>query len=404
MPLSDPKFTCFGLSLWQLEKYALGKMSGSRILKLRFDIGPEGNVAAFAAPVRLIEAYDIDDVAEVLAVMEKARQEGFWLAGFASYEAGYALEPRLRSIIPTARNVPLLRFGVYESWSRAPSLVSSEAQIEALSPRWSADDYRAAFDRLRSYIASGDIYQANLTFPIDATATGGAEAIYAALSAKQPVGHGALVECADFDILSRSPELFFRVSKDGRIETRPMKGTMPRGASASEDQANKEFLRSDAKNRAENLMIVDLLRNDLSRMCEVGSVEVPELFRVETYETVHQMTSLVAGQSRSGVTIPEIFQALFPCGSITGAPKLRSMEIIRELEPWARDVYCGSIGWIAPDGRADFNVAIRSILLQGEKATLNVGGGVVWDSTAASEYEEALWKARFARLSPPIPA
>lgn len=373
-------------------------------MKLRFDFGPEGAATKFGSAFRVIEAHSLREVASALAEMEEARSQGYWLAGYASYEAGYALEPRLRNLMPLERRVPLLRFGVFEGWQTASKLPSEPAWISDLRPRWDKTMYKSAFDRLRNYIASGDIYQANLTFPIDAVAKGGAEALYAALADRQPVGYGVLLQCSDFDVLCRSPELFFRVDADGQISTRPMKGTMPRGATPAEDATNKDFLRRDEKNRAENLMIVDLLRNDLSRISEVGSMSVPELFKIETYETVHQMTSLVTGQGRAGLTIPEIFSALFPCGSITGAPKLRAMEIIRELEPWARDVYCGSLGWIAPDGRAEFNVAIRSILLQGERATLNVGGGVVWDSTPEAEYEEALWKARFAQLSPKIPA
>ena len=179
-----------------------------------------------------------------------------------------------------------------------------------------------------------------------------------------------------------------------------MKGTQPRSADPVEDQRNRDFLAADEKNRAENLMIVDLLRNDISRVGKAGTVKVPELFKVESYATVHQMVSRVEAQLRKGVTLSEVFTALFPCGSITGAPKLRAMQILRDLEPWPRDIYCGAIGWAAPDGRSEFNVAIRTVMLDGDQARLNVGGGVVWDSTAKSEYEEALWKSRFAQLTP----
>ena len=179
-----------------------------------------------------------------------------------------------------------------------------------------------------------------------------------------------------------------------------MKGTQPRSADPVADAKARDFLRQDEKNRAENLMIVDLLRNDISRISTLGSVKVPELFAVESYATVHQMVSTVQAQLRPGVGLGQILQALFPCGSITGAPKIRAMEILAELEPWARDVYCGSIGWMAPDGASEFNVAIRTLMVEGGRAQLNVGGGVVWDSTAQSEYEEALWKARFAQLRP----
>jgi para-aminobenzoate synthetase component 1 len=195
--------------------------------------------------------------------------------------------------------------------------------------------------------------------------------------------------------------LFYRVDVDGVISTRPMKGTVPRGKTEAEDAELIAFLGSDEKNRAENLMIVDLLRNDISRVAELGSVKVPELFTVESYATVHQMTSLVQAQMREGVSIGEMFTALFPCGSITGAPKIRAMEVINDLEEAPRDIYCGSIGWIAPDGASAFNVAIRTLSLDADgTARLNVGGGVVYDSTAPSEYEEALWKARYATLLP----
>jgi len=179
-----------------------------------------------------------------------------------------------------------------------------------------------------------------------------------------------------------------------------MKGTAPRATNPAHDAALRMELRQSTKNRAENLMIVDLLRNDISRVCEAGSVRVPELFGIESYVTVHQMVSRVTGQLRPQTPISAILRALFPCGSITGAPKIRAMEVIRELEPHPRGVYCGSIGWVAPDGRAAFNVAIRTLTLTGGQAEFGVGGGIVADSTAAGEYEEALWKARFADLTP----
>ena len=242
----------------------------------------------------------------------------------------------------------------------------------------------------------------NGLLPIDADAYGTAEELYAALQAKQAVGHGVLVQQDGLpDLLSRSPELFFRTDAEGVIETRPMKGTQPRSDDPVEDARCRDFLRQDEKNRAENLMIVDLLRNDISRVAETGSVHVPELFAVESYATVHQMVSLVRARLRPDAGLAEIFAALFPCGSITGAPKIRAMEILADLEPWPRDIYCGTIGWAAPDGASSFNVAIRTVMLEDGRATLNVGGGVVWDSTATSEYEEALWKARFAQMTQP---
>ena len=373
-------------------------------MQIRFDHGPDGDAAAFEHPREVIEARRIADVPDALQALDAARGAGAWLAGFASYELGYALEPRLAALMPARRRLPLLRFGIYDAPPHpATTLETGEARLDDIRAAWSEPDYSAAFRAVHDYIGAGDIYQANLTFPLEMRATGGARALYAALSRFQPVRHGALIEGAGLPaILSRSPELFFRTDTQGRIETRPMKGTEPRSDDPVEDARRRSFLASDEKNRAENLMIVDLLRNDISRICVPGSVRVPELFKVESYQTVHQMTSLVAGLMRPGTGLGDIFRALFPCGSITGAPKLRAMEILAELEPAPRDIYCGTIGWAAPDGRSDFNVAIRTLMLEGGHATLNVGGGVVHDSTAAAEYEEALWKARFAsRLGGP---
>ena len=277
------------------------------------------------------------------------------------------------------------------------ALSHGAARLSDPKPRWDEARCQQAFDQVNAYIGAGDIYQANLTFPMDTDYDGSSEALYAALSTRQPVGQGAMVLQDGLpDLLSRSPELFFRTTSAGVIETRPMKGTQPRSEDPEEDAKRIAFLQADEKNRAENLMIVDLLRNDISRVAELGSVHVPELFKVESYATVHQMVSLVRAKLREGVTLGEVFAALFPCGSITGAPKLRAMEILNDLEPQARDIYCGSIGWAAPDGRSDFNVAIRTLMVEDGRATLNVGGGVVWDSTGPSEYEEALWKARYA--------
>ncbi|AXT34772.1 aminodeoxychorismate synthase component I [Phaeobacter sp. LSS9] len=375
-------------------------------MRIRFDQGPKGAATCFDTPLRIIRADGPDDVPAALAALDTARDAGHWLAGYASYELGYALEPKLASRMPRERRLPLICFGVYDEPSgetdRAlPDLPPGDAGLEGITPRWTYDRYAQAFAEVNRNIGKGDIYQANLTFPIDADAYGSAEELYAALRARQAVGYGALIEQNDLpDLLSRSPELFFRTDAEGVIETRPMKGTQPRSVDPVEDARRRDFLRQDEKNRAENLMIVDLLRNDISRVAETGSVHVPELFAVESYATVHQMVSMVRAKLRPDAGLAEIFAALFPCGSITGAPKIRSMEILADLEPWARDIYCGTIGWAAPDGSSEFNVAIRTLMLDEGRATLNVGGGVVWDSTAESEYEEALWKARFARVTP----
>ncbi|WP_298933815.1 aminodeoxychorismate synthase component I [uncultured Ruegeria sp.] len=365
-------------------------------LRIRFDQGPAGPGTRFARPSQIIRADMAEDVPQAMTALDEARASGAWVAGYASYELGYALEARLLARLPQDRRLPLMCFGVYDHPTQS-DLPKADAGISDFRPRWDDERYSRAFQTVHDAIGAGDIYQANLTFPIDMTINGDSASLYAALTARQSVGHGALVEQDDLpDLLSRSPELFFRTDAAGCIETRPMKGTQPRSEDMAEDARRRNFLSIDEKNRAENLMIVDLLRNDISRVALPGSVHVPELFKVETYATVHQMVSLVRAQLQVGAGLSDILSALFPCGSITGAPKIRAMEILSELEPWARDIYCGAIGWAAPDGRSEFNVAIRTLMVEDGAATLNVGGGVVWDSTAPSEYEEALWKARFA--------
>ncbi len=367
-------------------------------MRITFDQGPAGGRSAFDAPVSLIQAFEADEVADAFDEIAAAQSAGHWIAGFASYELGYALEPKLAPLMPKGRRLPLMQFGVYDAPKIAGSARPLPVDVKKFVPRWDEARYGEAFASLHDLIGAGDLYQANLTFPIDVDLPGtSAAGIYESLAARQRVGYGVLIEQEDGpDMLSRSPELFFRTDTGGRIQTRPMKGTQPRAEDPVEDQHRRDFLKNDEKNQAENLMIVDLLRNDISRVCEAGSVQVPELFAIESYATVHQMVSLIEGKLLPDAGLADILAAIFPCGSITGAPKVRAMQVIHDLEPWPRDLYCGAIGWAAPDGRSEFNVAIRTLMREKSgKTTLNVGGGVVWDSTAASEYEEALWKARF---------
>lgn len=367
--------------------------------------GPHGRPALFDRPLDMIRADTPVEVGPALAAIDAAQAAGHWLAGYASYELGYALEDRLLPLLPPDRRMPLLAFGVHDRPAEAEAFLAraaseaTSAHLGPARPGWSTAHHGAALARILDYIAAGDIYQANLTMPMQAIASGSPLGLYGALRARQPVAHGAFIDFPDMPaILSRSPELFFATDASGRIETRPMKGTAPRASNPAHDAALKLELQQSIKNRAENLMIVDLLRNDISRICRAGSVKVPQLYAIESYATVHQMVSHVVGQLLPGTTPAAIFRALFPCGSITGAPKIRAMEIIRELELGPRDVYCGAIGWIGPDGASSFNVAIRTITLDGSEARFGVGGGIVADSTAAGEYEEALWKARFAIL------
>lgn len=367
--------------------------------------GPGGAPALFDGAEALVVAHRGDQLRSALAELDAARARGLWVAGWIGYEAGYALEPRLAPLAPAAEG-PLAVFGLYRAPGDATALLA-QARAEApgtrlgpATPRVTQEDYTSAFRRVMDWIAAGDCYQINLTFPIDTTLVSGTPlGLYGALRARQPVGHGAFVNPGTGPILvSRSPELFLRTDAAGRIEARPMKGTAPRDPDPVQDALLAEELRASDKGRAENLMIVDLLRNDIARVARIGSVKVPKLFAVESYATVHQMVSTVVGALADPPSMAGIMAALFPCGSITGAPKIRAMEIIRAVEPHPRGAYCGAIGWMAPDGASSFSVAIRTLTLQPDGAvTLNVGGGVVQDSTAEGEWEEALWKARYIR-------
>ncbi|MFD2740472.1 aminodeoxychorismate synthase component I [Sulfitobacter aestuarii] len=367
-----------------------------------FDHGPLPGGSLFASPRRLIRATRPEEVPDALAALQEAQGQGHWLAGYASYELGYLFSHKLRDLLPEPRDLPLLHFGVFHA--PQPAIATADdtpAELGPLEPLWSFEQYETAFARVRDYIAAGDIYQANLTFPLQAERHGSIDALYARLCGKQPAPHGALVDLGGPTLLSRSPELFFGVDAAGRLTARPMKGTVARGATPAEDAERMRWLETSEKNRAENLMIVDLLRNDISRISRIGSVRVPQLFTIETYATLHQMTSCITAELRGDVSIAEIFASLFPCGSITGAPKIRAMQILRELEDAPREAYCGAIGWIAPDGAMSFSVAIRTLICDAQGGVrVNVGGGVVHDSTAREEYDEALLKARFAALDP----
>ena len=356
--------------------------------------GP-GRAALFDGARSVHTARSLAEVAPALAELDAARQAGLWVAGWLAYEAGLAFEPRLAELAPPEGRV-LVQFATYDRPQPFPALPAAPVRLGPLRPMVSRAAYGAAFDRVQAYIAAGDCYQVNLTFPLETRLkTGTALDLYAALRARQTVGHGAYVDLGGPVLVSRSPELFLRLDAGGRIEARPMKGTAPRGQDPVEDAELAEALRQSVKDRAENLMIVDLLRNDISRISRVGSVRVPELFHVETYATVHQMVSRVTAQLTGPATLAGVMRALFPCGSITGAPKIRAMQIIHEIETGPRGAYCGAIGWMAPDGAACFNVAIRTLTITGTDVTLNVGGGITQGSTANGEWEEALWKARY---------
>ena len=366
------------------------------------DARPGGRTRLFSDPLEWIDIRDPALVPEALARIDAAVDEGCWVAGAFAFELGYLLEPKLRSSFRASPD-PLIAVGIYAA-PRAIDFPASPASVpvRAPVPSWSQADYAAAFARLHDYIAAGDAYQVNLTFPLSLPLGGDPFARLADWRLLARAGHTAIQRQDDRDIFSFSPELFLKSEGDGVIRTRPMKGTAPRAPSLAGEGFVRARLSSDPKQRAENLMIVDLLRNDLSRIAEPGSVDVEDLFTVETYPTLHTMTSGIVARLRRGIAPSDLLRALFPCGSVTGAPKIRAMEIIAELEPAARGIYCGALGAFGPGQRVDLNVAIRTLVHQHGTAALRmgVGGGVVFDSNLSGEYREALLKARFAAAEP----
>lgn len=350
----------------------------------------------YTDPVRVLEAGTVDAVRDVL---EEARGAGLHAAGFLSYEAAVALEPRAG--IAALPDVPLAWFGLFDRYAEVedvPALLPEPggAWIGAAEPEVTQEAYGAMFGEVQALIAAGDLYQANLSFRARVPMAGDPLALYARLRRAAGAGWGALVGTGAHHILSLSPELFVSLDR-GRLTCRPMKGTARRRADAAEDMAAARALASDAKQRAENLMIVDLMRNDLSRVAVPGSVAVPELFTVERYPTVHQLTSTVTAALAPGRDAGDVLAALFPCGSITGAPKLRAMAALAAIERSPRGVYTGAIGRIDANGDASFNVAIRTLTIArgADHATIGVGGGIVADSQADAEWDEAMAKAAF---------
>ncbi|MDP3554927.1 aminodeoxychorismate synthase component I [Methylocystis sp.] len=356
----------------------------------------DGQALLFEEPEEIIVARAATDVAAAFERMEAATRRGLYLAGYAGYELGYALEPKFAAQATPDAQTPLLLFGAFRAprpWSLPPA--ESAAPNIPLSPAWTQEEYTQRFNTCRDYIFAGDVYQINLTFPLYGRYDGDALALYRGLRKRQPVAYGGVVALEAETVVSLSPEVFFE-AQDRDIRARPMKGTAQRGVMPTEDMARAQYLVEDEKSRAENLMIVDLLRNDLSRLAVVGTVKVTDLFTIQTYPTLHQMTSGIEARLRDDVTLKDLFTGLFPCGSVTGAPKIRAMEIIRDLECAARGVYCGALGVIAPDGDIRFNVAIRTLTIFPEgDLVCNVGSAVVADSRAREEYEECLIKARF---------
>jgi para-aminobenzoate synthetase/4-amino-4-deoxychorismate lyase len=338
-------------------------------------------------------------VAAVLAEVEYATRKGWWAFGFVSYEAAAGLDPAL-AVHPPVAGLPLAWFGISARPERVPVVRPSRRRGYRVGDwryEWGPGEHRRAVDAVRRHIAAGDTYQCNLTTRMSAEVSGELPGLYADLALAQGGAYNAYLDTGRFVIASASPELFFSTRGDSLL-MRPMKGTARRGRSAAEDREIVARLRSSEKERAENTMIVDLVRNDVARLATTGGVTVRALCRAEQYGTVHQLTSDVTARLRPDVDLVEVFRALFPCGSVTGAPKPRTMEIIRALEPTPRGVYCGAVGVVAPVGagvRARFNVGIRTLLADRDRGTAGygTGGGITWDSTAEAEYAELRAKA-----------
>jgi para-aminobenzoate synthetase / 4-amino-4-deoxychorismate lyase len=383
----------------------------------------------FTAPLRVCAAYSPAEIPVLFAAIESEIAAGHCAAGFFSYECATCFEPKADTR-PGREGQPLAWFGIYARGyafdhvtgefvgGEPPELarfraqqISEVARVSETArppePELAADfaltevEYVKRIARIHKWIRAGDIYQLNFTAPFSIKAQGGIAAHYALLRSRQPVDYGAFLHWQPGrHILSFSPELFFRVEEastrggERRITTKPMKGTAPRGRTTCEDREISEWLRGDAKNRSENVMIVDLVRNDLGRIARTGSVKVEELFSVQRYPTLWQMTSTVSAELRPEVGFHDIFRALFPCGSVTGAPKVRAMQLIAELEDAPRGVYTGAIGFFSPR-QTVFNVAIRTLELNGALGTMGAGSGVVIDSDPVQEFRECLLKAKF---------
>ncbi|MBS6973420.1 MAG: aminodeoxychorismate synthase component I [Streptococcus salivarius] len=348
----------------------------------------------FTDTIKELKTKDIKEVKPLLDELEAYQNEGYYAVGYVSYEAAPAFETKFQVIDGPLMSEYLLYFTVHETVQTEPIPLTYDPIT--LPKSWqeltSAEEYKAAIEHIHHHIRQGDTYQVNYTVQLQQNLTADPFAIYNRLVVEQNAHYNAFIQHDDVSIISISPELFFK--KDGdKLTTRPMKGTTNRGLTTETDLAQARWLAQDQKNRSENMMIVDLLRNDMNRISKIGSEDVKSLCQVEQYSTVWQMTSTIETQLLTNRSLCDVFQALFPCGSITGAPKIATMEIIKKVEKQPRGVYCGAIGILVPQGLSIFNVAIRTLQMEETKAIYGVGGGITWDSNWESEYEETKQKA-----------
>ncbi|XJZ25720.1 aminodeoxychorismate synthase component I [Bacillota bacterium Lsc_1132] len=351
------------------------------------------NPITFQNPLKVIIAHTLEEVLPSFQLIQEAVEQGYYAAGFLSYESAPAFDSAYK--VKPAYSMPLLWFGIFDLPVSQPLSSSGMYTLTEWNPSVSMQDYHQAILKIKESIENGITYQTNYTIRLISQFEGDDVAFFEKLKRVQASNYCAYINTGEHSILSASPELFFHL-KDNKLTTRPMKGTIKRGKTVAEDQANASWLYHSEKNRAENVMIVDLLRNDLGMLAEPGSVTVSKLFDIEQYPTVHQMTSTISAQLSEKTPFVDIFKALFPCGSITGAPKISTMQIIENLETSSREVYCGAIGYITPNKEAIFNVPIRTVWIdhQSGEAVYGVGGGITWDSTTEGEYLEILAKAQ----------
>jgi anthranilate/para-aminobenzoate synthase component I len=352
---------------------------------------------AFSEPVRVLQADGLEQVAGAVAGAERLACDGAWVLGFVAYEAAPAFDRALTVATPHA-GLPLAWFAAYDrARPPPPEAEGTPVGMGAWSWRTPPAEASAQIEAIRADIAAGRVYQVNLTTRREASFRGDTRSLFSALRRAQPDGYCLYLDAGAWQILSVSPELFFDRRADGGLTAQPMKGTAARGSDARRDAAAREALLGSAKEQAENLMIVDLLRNDMSRVAHGGTVRVARLFEAIALPTAWQMTSTIQCRLRAGTGLAEVFQALFPCGSVTGAPKIAAMARIRALEGTARGAYCGAIGVIRPGGHATFNVGIRTVTVDSVRgrAECGIGSGITWDSRAADEIDEWKVKARF---------
>ena len=348
----------------------------------------------FTDTIKELKTKDIKEVKHLLAEVEAYQNQGYYAVGYVSYESAPAFETKFEVVDSPLMSEYLLYFTIHDTVQTESIPLTYEPVLlpESWQELTSAEEYKAAIEHIHHHIRQGDTYQVNYTVQLQQNITADPFAIYNRLVVEQNAHYNAFIQHDDVSIISVSPELFFKKDGDG-LTTRPMKGTTNRGLTTETDLKQAQWLAQDQKNRSENMMIVDLLRNDMNRISKIGSENVKSLCLVEQYSTIWQMTSTIETQLLPNSSLGDIFQALFPCGSITGAPKIATMAIIKDVEKQARGVYCGAIGILLPNGPTIFNVAIRTLQMQGNKAIYGVGGGITWDSKWEAEYEETKQKS-----------